>query len=162
VFWFLLLAERIDPLTALHATDGWGGDTYAVYDRDGTICVAATVVGDSADDTAALGAAATEWAATLPDATVTVAADKVDVRACDPGPTADFGYEGRSSKVIAYPVIRLLIWSQGLADGEDRARATCYGNAFIEQISLADLDASPIPDARILELHRGAANVCPG
>jgi hypothetical protein len=160
-FLFLTLAERIDPLEALHATDGWGGDAYAVYDRDGTVCVASRVVGDTAADTEVLGDTMTEWAATLPDVEVTVTEEHIDVRACDPGPGADFGYEGRSSTVLAYPVIRLLVWSQGLEAGEDRERAVCYSNAFIDQLSLDDLDAGPLQDARVMELHQGAAEACP-
>ena len=162
LFWYLTLAERIDPLTALRATDGWGGDQYAVYDRDGTICVASRLVGDSPDDTEALGDAVTEWAATLPDVTVEVTADHVDTRACDPGPDADFGYEGRSTAVIAYPVIRLLVWSQGVAEGAGRERAVCYSDAFIDQITLDELVGPPLADDRLVALHRGAGTACPG
>ena len=162
LFWFFTLAERIDPLTALGAVDGWGGDQYAVYDRDGTICVASRLVGDSPTDTEALGDAVTEWAATLPDVTVDVTADHVDTRACDPGAEANFGYEGRSTTVIAYPVIRLLVWSQGVADGEDRDRAECYSDAFVDQITVEELDGPPLADDRLLALHRGAGAACPG
>ena len=162
LFWYLTLADRIDPLTALHAVDGWGGDTYAVYDRDGTICVASRLVGDDAAATESLGAAVTEWSATLPDVTVDVGADRVDVRACDPGVDADFGYVGRSTDVIAYPVIRLLIWSQAVVEGESRGRATCYSNAFVDQLALTELTEPPLPDDRILELHREAGAACPG
>jgi hypothetical protein len=162
LFWYLTLAERIDPLTALHAIDGWGGDTYAVYDRDGTICVASRLVGDDADATAALGDAVTEWGATLPDVTVDVSSDRVDVRACDPGPAADFGYVGRSSDVIAYPVIRLIVWSQGVTEGESQDWSNCYSNAFIDQIALDELTEPPLPDDRLMDLHRGAAAECPG
>jgi hypothetical protein len=162
LFWYLTLAERIDPLTALHAVDGWGGDAYAVYDRDGTICVASRVLGDDADATEALGDALTEWGDTLPDVTVDVSSDRVDVRACDPGPDADFGYVGRSTDVIAYPVIRLLVWAQGVVEGETRERSDCYSNAFIDQIDLDELTAPPLPDDRLMALHQGAAAECPG
>jgi hypothetical protein len=162
LFWYLALAERIDPLTALHAVDGWGGDTYAVYDRDGTVCVASRLVGDDADATAELGDVVSQWAATLPDVTVDVSTDQVDVRACDPGSDADFGYVGRSSAVIAYPVIRLLVWAQGMVEGEDQDRASCYSNAFIDQITLGELTEPPLSDERVLALHQGAGEACPG
>lgn len=162
LFWYLTLAERIDPLTALRAVDGWGGDQYAVYDRDGTICVASRLVGDSPADTEALGDAVEEWAATLPDVTVDVTADHVDTRACDPGPDADFDHEGRSTTVIAYPVIRLLVWSQGVTEGANRERAVCYSDAFIDQITLDELVGPPLADDRLVALHRGAGTACPG
>ena len=162
LFWYLTLAERIDPLTALHAVDGWGGDSYAVYDRNGTICVSTRLVGDDAAATELLGSAVTEWAATLPDVTVTVTADHVDARACDPGPEADFGYQGRSSKVIAYPVIRQLIWSQALVEGADRTRAVCYSGAFVDQLTLDEITGPTLGDDRLLELHQGAGTACPG
>ncbi len=162
LFWYFALADRIDPLTALHAVDGWGGDAYATYDRDGTICVATRLVGDSSADTQALGDAVTEWASTLPDVTVEVSDRGVDARACDPGKDADFSYEGRSTTVLAYPVVRLLVWSQGVADGGDRDRADCYANAFVDQIDLDELSGPPLPDQRVQDLRRGAAEECPG
>jgi hypothetical protein len=42
---FLLLSERIDPLVALSAADGWGGDAYVVYDHRGKTCMDLAVPG---------------------------------------------------------------------------------------------------------------------
>ena len=47
VGWFLMLAERIDPVVALTATDGWGGDAFRAY-RDGDrTCGALRFVGET-------------------------------------------------------------------------------------------------------------------
>ena len=39
ISWLLVLAERIPVTQALTAADGWGGDSYVAFDRDGVSCV---------------------------------------------------------------------------------------------------------------------------
>jgi hypothetical protein len=71
------LGAELDP-EASEAAAGWGGD-WAVTWRDGDrSCATVALVGDAADDTAALFDAFTEWATDLPDATVTAGAAEAD------------------------------------------------------------------------------------
>ena len=48
ITWMLVLAERIPVKQALEAADGWGGDSYAAFERDGVSCVKLDYVGDAA------------------------------------------------------------------------------------------------------------------
>ena len=48
--WYLMLAERLPLLDALEAADGWGGDAYVAFERDGDSCARMTYVGDTRRD----------------------------------------------------------------------------------------------------------------
>lgn len=60
---YLVLAAGIDPLRALDAVTGWGGESAVAYDDDaGRGCVDVAVVGDTEADTAEIGEAFAAWA----------------------------------------------------------------------------------------------------
>lgn len=107
--WFLVLSERIDPLTALDVVDGWAGDSMVTYRTDGRVCVAARYSGVNADATAAAATALDQWAATMPSGMAKVArlGDFVELQSCDPGADAKLDLDGRSMDAIEYPTIRL-------------------------------------------------------
>src|SRR5205814_1024739 len=48
--WYLMLADRIDPLQALDAVDGWGGDAYVAFNSDGHTCMRMNFIGDTPTD----------------------------------------------------------------------------------------------------------------
>ena len=52
VGWLLVLSERLPLEQALTAVDGWGGDSYVAYERDGVSCVKANYRGDTPEDLA--------------------------------------------------------------------------------------------------------------
>ncbi|HEX8803671.1 MAG TPA: hypothetical protein VF743_05745 [Acidimicrobiales bacterium] len=59
---YLLLAAGIEPLDALDAVTGWGGESVVSYeDTEGRDCVDLAVVGDTVADTAEIGAAMARW-----------------------------------------------------------------------------------------------------
>jgi hypothetical protein len=163
LFLYLTLAERIDPQQAMKALDAYAGDSYTAYEDGGKVCVKATVAGsdDAANDT--LRSAFSDWGKTLPQVASVdkAAAGGVDIKACDPGAGATFGYNGRASKVIQFPTVRLIIWAQRLEQGDTEAQAKCLGNAFVSNLTLQDLDKPPIPDARVVELRAAATKTCP-
>jgi hypothetical protein len=89
---YLVLASRIDPETALRASEGWGGDRYVGFtrrDADGHECVRVAFTGDTATDTGEIASALTQWTATLPPgaASSTRAGNRVELTACDTGTT---------------------------------------------------------------------------
>ncbi|MCP6536207.1 hypothetical protein NL488_27215, partial [Klebsiella pneumoniae] len=49
--WYLMLASRGEPIDALRAVDGWGGDAMVSYRSGDATCVRAVVVGDDAATT---------------------------------------------------------------------------------------------------------------
>ncbi|HET6665063.1 MAG TPA: hypothetical protein VFG94_12425, partial [Acidimicrobiales bacterium] len=83
---FLVLSERVDPLVALTAADGWGGDAYVVYERRGTTCMDLAVRGDSARDGEELLQAFEAWQTAGPPGAARVQSDgeMAVISACDP------------------------------------------------------------------------------
>ena len=81
---YMTLASRIDPLVALEAATGWGGDRARGFTRDGSDCMRATFVGDTDVDTDEIAGALGQWAAALPPgmAVVTTDDDGVHLTSC--------------------------------------------------------------------------------
>jgi hypothetical protein len=108
--WLLMLGERIDPLVALQAVDGWGGDAYAAYDEGGgKTCVIVNWQGDTSTDDQEMHDALDQWVAAMPaaaGATVTVQDKVLQVRSCDPGTGPDAVINNRANDVIQIPGAR--------------------------------------------------------
>ena len=90
---YIVLASRIDPKTALAASEGWGGDRYQAFfrDRNHKECVRIAIEGDTPSDSAEIGAAFDSWAATMPAGATGVAHDgdrATAVTACESTATA--------------------------------------------------------------------------
>ncbi len=87
--WFFVLAERIDPLVALRAVDGWGGDAYVAYDKGGSTCIRLNWRGDTSTDDQEMHDALDQWAAAMPSGATSVTAngDVLFVESCDLGPS---------------------------------------------------------------------------
>ena len=119
---FLLLSERIDPLEALSAADGWGGDAYVVYDRGGTPCMNLAVRGDSTRDGEELLRAFEAWVAAGPPGAAQVRSDGdlALVTACDPGDQGDPFGDG-----LGVPAAAVLLrqWDQGAVGAGPRRTA---------------------------------------
>jgi len=107
ITWFLVLAERIDPATALDAVDGWAGDAFVAYEQDGVTCVAMAFVGTDDAATNRMHDALDEWATAMPGgkATVTSEGDGLLVRSCDPG--AQASTNERAIDAMQVPAIRI-------------------------------------------------------
>jgi hypothetical protein len=145
--WYLVLAERIDPFTALRASLGWDGDEYAIVERGGATCVRVVFRGDREEDEEEMGAAIDEWVAALPGGE----AERVDVRgrpgidACDPGPDVDLRLTNRSSDALVLPYLWASIVAANADAGPEIARCVAEG-------ALKDLPyervIDPDPDVR--------------
>ena len=66
----LMLAEVLEAGYAEGAADGWGGDSYVVWQNGAQTCVRMTIDMDNADDNAELGEALLDWASEHPGAVV--------------------------------------------------------------------------------------------
>jgi len=66
ISWYLTLASRIDPATALVAADGWGGDKVVGFRQDGAPCARLTFQGDTDADTAEMASALDQWVTAMP------------------------------------------------------------------------------------------------
>lgn len=161
--WYLLLAEQLDPRSALRAIDGWGGDAYRTFDRQGRACVRAAFRGDTPSDTDEMEAVLGEWTATVPanDASVSRQGDDVVLESCDPGADAEPSRGGGAEQALVYPLSRTGIITLALAGGVDEETARCFGDGFVFAYSLDELLAidEVLADPVVLaeELERVAA-----
>ncbi|MGQ0615740.1 MAG: hypothetical protein ACT4PW_01905 [Acidimicrobiia bacterium] len=99
---YLVLAERIDPVRALGAADGWAGDAYVAYDQSGRTCMRLAFAAKDTDAVATLRGALDDWAAAMPAGAASVGdrGPELLVEACDPGPTAEAVVNNRSFEAL--------------------------------------------------------------
>jgi hypothetical protein len=144
----IVLAERIDPLQALVAATGWGGDAYVLFPRDGRTCFRLNVTGDTGDDTTELENAVAEWVAASPgDAQSTSReGDIVRLESCDPGETAAEG-TGGSMGAIELAVARTYVAVSILEEGAEEDQARCFSSALVGGLTLDELAAEELSPA---------------
>ncbi len=153
----VVLAERIDPRTALAAATGWGGDAYAVFPRDGRTCIRVDVTGDDATETGELADALTLWVAAAPpgtDATTSSDGDLVHLESCDPGPAAAGG-TGGSADALDLAVTRNYVSADALDGGADADAARCFGSVLVNGLTdeeLAADEATPAVERKVAAL----------
>jgi hypothetical protein len=150
---FLLLSERIDPLDALSAADGWGGDAYVVYDRGGTACVDLAVQGDSARDGEELLRAFEAWVAAGPPGAAQVRSDGdlALVTACDPGNQGD--PSGLAVDALTLPTARAQVMLAAGGTAGDVDEAFDAADCFVRTVPLDQLveaNESPEPPAAVM------------
>ena len=105
---YVVLAERIDPVVALEAADGWGNGRWVTYEDDDRTCVRFTVDTDSSGDARQLDAALDDWVAAAPaqsDAQVVDEGDSSFVESCDPG-DGEVDINDRALDVLQLPALR--------------------------------------------------------
>jgi hypothetical protein len=149
---FLLLSERIDPLEALSAADGWGGDAYVVYDRGGTPCMELAVRGDSTRDGDELLRAFEAWVAEAPPGAAQVRSDGdlALVTACDPGEQDD--PSGLAVDALTLPAARALMMLAAGGTADDVDEAFDAADCFVRTVPLDQLveaNESPEPPAAV-------------
>jgi hypothetical protein len=141
---FLVLSERIDPLVALSAADGWGGDTFVVYEAAEGTCIDVAVEGDTLDESREIRRALEAWAAAGPAGTASVLTEGVGrgvggvvLSACEP----DGGSEpsGLALDALTLPAVRAgVMWGfdAGASDADD---AFAVGDCFVRAVPLEQL-----------------------
>jgi hypothetical protein len=159
---FLLLSERIDPLVALSATDGWGGDAYVAYDRQGTTCMDLAVRGDSARDGEELLQAFEAWQTAGPPGAVRVRSDgeMAVISACDPRRRAE--PSGLAVDALTLPTVRAQIMLAAGGAGGDIDEAFGVADCFVRAVPLHELlranESAEPPAAVRTAIDRAVAN----
>ncbi len=155
--WFLVLAERIDPDVAFQAALGWGGDGYAVFERDDVTCIRAVFRGDAEADEEQMGAALDTWAPAVPGGK----ASRIDVEghpgleACDPGPDIDLRVTGRSNEVLILPNVWGFLEAQAVPTlGPEGAR--CFAAKVLEGLPYERLAAEEADEELSQDVARRA------
>jgi hypothetical protein len=142
---FVILGERIDPLTALDAADGWANATFRSYRDDGDrTCVRILADGATAEDDQQMVAAFSSWAGAGPggtDATtVATSSGAAMVDSCDPGVDGDPG-NNRALDVLSVAAARSQVSALAVSGGADVEAAWASGNCFIHQLTFEQIVA---------------------
>jgi hypothetical protein len=139
--WYLLLASRIDPLVALAAVDGWGGDEYVVYRADDRVCVRASYHGDGAAETGEMAEALDAWVAQAPEGTASAerSDDGVVLQSCDPGADAEPVGDHGAADLLLLPVTRTDVFTQALEADRTPSQSRCYANGVVDAFTWDEL-----------------------
>lgn len=161
---FVMLSDRIDPIVAMDATDGWRGDSFTAAETkragDATtrMCVTARFAMATNTDATQLDQAFAAWAAVMPseaDVTHSATSRRVTLRTCDPGPTATArGPIGSSADAVVYPANRIDLARLLVEQGADRRTAWCVADAAVRKLTKAELAAPDLPAERRAELRQ--------
>lgn len=160
VMWLLVLAERIPLKEALTAADGWGGDAYVAFEREGASCVRIDYRGDTLQDLDEMGAALTTWVGRLPSSTanVRVSGSMLTFESCDPGTQAASVATESSQDAISLALSRTYL-SVSLADsGFTPAQARCAADRLVRELTIKQLNDPDIDPQRV----RGIIAPCLG
>ena len=138
--WYLLLAARMEPTTALQAANGLGDDGYVVYRKDARVCVQARAGGDTPADVTELSDALQDWVGQSPDGTASVQVVDRQVRfeSCDPGAAAK-AVGKVSIDLLQLPVLRTELYRQVTESGLNPTQATCFADGILERVTLAQI-----------------------
>lgn len=161
--WYLMLAERLPMKDALATADGWGGDAYTAFTRDGTSCMRAVYEGESPSDTSRMLASLRRWIAAAPGSTTTATRDGDLVRfeSCDPGKSAKGVGKDASMDALRLLSIRTSLGLGLLRGGVPDTVARCLAGRLVQEYSVANLSDpkfgadDPGVQARVRQLAMG-------
>ena len=165
---FVMLSERIDALSALDATDGWGGDmSVSFHDGDRT-CVRADLVGDTANDSIQIFAALQDWAAAGPAGAASVGMDG-DVVVLESCVGADGGAtpaSGGAFDALGLAATRSQLMAMMAVERDaDLAGAFAVGDCFVRSLSpelMAAASGMEEPTAESMVAIRDTLTNCGG
>jgi hypothetical protein len=169
---YIVLAERIDPLVALDAADGWANAQFVAYrDRDlDRTCVRVVVDGDTPRDDQQMHDALTAWVAAAPEGSDAVIEDvglhlkpgQTQFRSCDPG-TDGHANKNRGLDALTVPAVRSHLAIEAAGSGVELDQAWQAGDCFVHQltfdqiVAINDVTDQPSPEQQALLDHAFAA-----
>lgn len=141
ITWYLLLAERLDPRSALRAVDGWGGDSYVIYRSQGRFCVRTAFQGDDVAETAEMERALTAWVDTMPQTSAALTRDGpvLTLLSCDPGPDVSRPTGDIAERALLIPLVRTSLAAGIEGEGVERPLARCTAAAIIDRLPTRSL-----------------------
>ena len=140
VTWYLMLAERMPLRDALAASDGWAGDAYVGFKRDGNSCARMTYAGDTPQDTKRMLSALRRWSAAAPGAPTKVSrvGDRMSFETCDPGKAVKVG-KNASEAAVELVLIRNAYVMAALRADVPRKMARCLAGRLVQDFPVARL-----------------------
>jgi hypothetical protein len=136
--WYLMLAARLTPQTALHAADGWAGDAYVGYQAAGRSCARMTFAGKTPADAARMTSALQQWVAGSATAQVTPAGGRVTVQSCDPGTGVQVGNDD-SDQAVEVVAVRTGIGIGLLRAGVPDSTVGCLAGRLVDTYPVSSL-----------------------
>jgi hypothetical protein len=156
--WYLVLAERIPLIEALDASDGWGGDSYAGFRRNGSTCVRVRYRADTPNDLAEMESALDDWVAGDPSA---ASAERLGTEllfeSCDRGSTADTDSDA-SDRAVGLALTRTYLSIAafgGLGDGDEDV-AQCVADGLVHHFSVSKLTNPDPSDDDVIAMQTSA------
>ena len=141
----VVLAERIDPMVALQAVDGWGGDAYVAYQQGGKTCMRLDIRGDTPTDDDELRAAFDQWVTAMPAGAASVTSDGglLHLVTCDPGTDSGLTLNNRANDVVQLPAAR----SQFMLEAVQQLHLSVdaafdFGNCVVHGIGFETFEAA--------------------
>lgn len=152
VGWLMLLSERLPLEQALTAVDGWGGDAFAAYERDGSSCVSIDYRGDTAQDLVEMDTALRSWVAKGPQdaASVTRQDQTLVFESCDPGADAPKVAAGKSRDALTLALSRTYLSVELVKGGLGLPVARCGADRLVREFTLAELNDPKADKQRVL------------
>lgn len=149
--WLLVLSERLPLEQALTAVDGWGGDSYTAFERDGVSCVRIHYRGDTPDDLRQMKTALQAWVAELPEGPARVSRDGITVvfESCDPGKDAAKVATGKSMDALTLALSRTYLSTSLVEDGFDVPTGRCAADLLVREFTIAELNEPSVDKARV-------------
>jgi hypothetical protein len=157
---FVTLAQRLDPVAAMHAVDGWGGDQMVSFESGGRQCTRVHLASDTPADRDELQAALQQWVGGMPAgvASVSRAGELIELNSCDPGA----GHKpsgGSMQDALAVPLSRVTLAVAVMNLWHVNAeQARCYTGQAVAEFPLDRLAApqpTPAEAQRLGEIAAG-------
>ena len=136
----------IDPVRALIAADGWGGDAMITFTKGDTTCLRSNFVGRDDEQTQAIGSALAEWAAAMPAGAAEVEQGaRITLTACDPG-AAGTEAPNRALEALLLAGTRDGLMVEILKGGTPVKVAVCTSDTLVQDPSF-----TPLLDALVVD-----------
>ena len=137
---YFMLAERMPLDDALTVADGWGGDAYVGFERNGTTCARVAIAGETPDDTTRIYAALQGWAAAAPGSPASVhrVGGQLLFESCDPGTAVQAGQDD-SEAAMSLVGTRSGVGAVLLRSGAPKATARCLAGRLVQTYTTAQL-----------------------
>jgi hypothetical protein len=153
--WLMVLSQRLPAEQALTAVDGWGGDSYSAFERDGVSCASIVYRGDTPTDFAEMRTALKAWVAKLPQAPASVSAvDDLTLvfESCDPGKGAAKVVSGKSMDAVRLALSRTYLSVTMAKSGVPVPVARCGAGRLVRGFTLAQLNDPAIDQQRVAQV----------
>ena len=146
--WFVVLSSYVDPHVALAAVDGWGGDSYVGYRKDGRPCIRIAFEGDTPNDVVEMTTALTQWKAAFTENSVQVSSTpgRVELDTCEPNAVPKARAD--SENALALPVTRLALLNELSTSNIPRPLAECVTRNILATVPLSTLTSDSDADAQ--------------